>query len=543
MRAMHRCFAIALILGASPAAFAAQGASGTAGEGTAGAGHTGAGGHDPLLTQGAYVARAADCRSCHTAPGGAPFAGGNQLKTPFGAIYGPNITPDADTGIGTWTEADFERALRRGVRKDGKLLYPAMPYIDYTKMSDADLKALWAYMRSVPAVHHVVAPADKTFRFPFNLREGLAAWQALYFKPGPWQSAAAKSYDWNRGSYLVTALGHCGECHSPRNVAMAPEQKYHLTGGQLEGWYAPDISNDPLSMTAKYSVDQVATFLKTGELPGNALAVGPMAEAIHDSLRYLSSSDLHDIALYLKEEPPPDSEHAKPASVTPAELAVGKSLYEDNCAACHQSNGEGTPNQVPALAGNTAVTAAQPNNLVMAMLQGFGPHGTDGAMGSFAKRLTDEQIADIANYVRTAWNNHAEPNAVPWSVGNWRLMADIPARSRQPDLICPLVGADVMRPALREDPALLKRAANDPGALQRVVHDYTAARPKSSAAEVVEALSTAYCRATVSEKTPLAKSAAAIAIFSQDVAVELTRSEPKRGAPASTHTAARSRGR
>src|SRR5208283_2674947 len=149
-----------------------------------------------------------------------------------------------------------------------------------------------------------------------------------------------------------------------------------------------------------------------------------------------------------------------------------------------------------------------PNDLVMAMLQGFGPHGTDGAMGSFAKTLTDEQIADIANYVRTAWNNHAEPNAVAWSVGNWRQMADVPARSRQPDLICPLVGADVMRPALREAPAILKRAADDPRALERVVHDYTAARPQSSAAEVVEALTTAYCRATVSDKIPLAKSAA-----------------------------------
>jgi mono/diheme cytochrome c family protein len=468
--------------------------------------------------------------SCHTAPGGKPFAGGDELKTIFGNIYGPNITPDARTGIGTWSKEDFARALRRGVRKDGGLLYPAMPYVDYTKMSDADLDALWAYMRTVPAVHHIVPPAEKTFHFPFNIRAGLAAWQALYFKPGAWQPTPGKSESWNRGSYLVTVLGHCGECHTPKNIAKHQEYKYRLTGGELEGWYAPDISNDPLSRTAGYTVDELAKFLKTGDLPGNTTAFGPMRETIHDSLQYLSDGDLHAIAMYLKEGPVPASQTIAAASVTPQQLAAGKALYEDNCSSCHQDNGQGIRDQVPALAGNTAVTAAEPNDLIMAILQGFGPHGTWGGMGAFGRQLTDEQIADIANYVRTAWNNHAQPNAVAWSVGNWRAMADMPATARQPDLICPLVGAKVMEPALKQDPDLLRKAATDRTALAHVVHAYLAARPRSTPAQTVEALSSAYCRAVVSENVSIAQSSAKISSFSQQVAIALLAEE----APAAT---------
>ncbi len=488
---------------------------------------------DPLLEQGEYVARAADCMSCHTAPGGKPFAGGAELKTVFGSIYGPNITPDARTGIGTWTRRDFARALRRGIRKDGGLLYPAMPYVDYTKMSDSDLDALWAYLASVPAVDHAVPPAEKTFKFPFNIRAGVAAWQALYFKPGRWQATPGKSESWNRGSYLVTVLGHCGECHTPKNLAKAEETKYRLTGGELEGWYAPDISNDPLSGIAKYNVDELAKFLKTGNLPGNVTAFGPMRETIHDSLQYLSDADLHAIALYLKEEPLPDSQKVVRASVSPRQLAAGQALYEDNCSSCHQSNGQGIPEQVPALAGNTAVTADQPNDLIMAILQGFGPHGTWGGMAAFGRVLTNEQIADIANYVRTAWNNHAEPNAELWSVGNWRAMADMPAKTRQPDLICPLLGADVVRPALQEDPNLLRRAAQNPAALKQVVQAYTAARPHATVAETIEALSSAYCRAVVAENVSMAQSGAKIANFSEQLAIALSRTETPRTASAS----------
>jgi mono/diheme cytochrome c family protein len=477
---------------------------------------------ETLVQKGEYVARAADCMSCHTAPGGKPFAGGDELKTVFGSIYGPNITPDRRTGIGTWSKAEFTRAVRRGVRKDGGLLYPAMPYVDYTKMTDQDMDALWAYMRSVPAVDHAVPDAEKTFKFPFNIRAGNAAWQALFFKPARWMPTSDKSAAWNRGNYLVTVLGHCGECHTPKDVAKAQKYSYHLTGGQLEGWYAPDIANDPLSAIARFNVDQVAHFLKTGVLPDNTTAVGPMQETIHDSLAHLTEDDLHAIALYLKEQPKPQSQNPERATVSEQSLMDGRNLYINNCSSCHQLNGRGLPGQIPALDGNTAVTASHPNDAVMAILQGFGPNGTWGAMGSFA-HLSNQQIADLVNYIRTAWGNHAEPNALAWSVGNWRSFADIPAKERQPDLICPLLPPAVSEPALDIDPGLLRRAATEPDSLQQVLDKYTSARPESSAAEIVEALSSAYCRAVVSEKVSVAQSAAKIANFSQDLAIALSR--------------------
>ncbi len=482
---------------------------------------------DSLVHQGEYVARAADCMSCHTQPGGKPFAGGDELKTVFGSIYGPNITPDARTGIGTWSKEDFTRALRQGIRKDGGLLYPAMPYVDYTKMTDEDMNALWSYIRSVPAVVHEVPPAEKTFKFPFNIRAGNAAWQAIFFKPERWNPTPGKTAAWNRGQYLVTVLGHCGECHTPKDVAKAQKLPYRLTGGQLEGWYAPDISDDALSAIGKFNVDEVAHFLKTGVLPDNTTAFGPMRETIHDSLSHLTDADLHAIALYLKAEPKPRSQSPEQASISPQSLADGRDLYFNNCSSCHQPNGRGLPGQIPALDGNTAVTASRPNDAVMAILQGFGPNGTWGAMGSFAQ-LSNEQIADLVNYIRTAWSNHAAPNAVAWSVGNWRAFADIPAREGQPDLICPLLSPDVAKPALGIDPALLRRAGTDPDSLRRVVNEYTSAKPGISVADTVEALSMAYCRAIVSENISSAQSAAKIAIFTQNVALALgPEPEPK----------------
>lgn len=475
------------------------------------------------VSRGEYVARAADCMSCHTPPGGKLFSGGDELKTVFGSIYGPNITPDKRTGIGTWTKHDFERALREGVRKDGGLLYPAMPYVDYTKMSNQDLDDLWVYMNTIPAVDHVVPPAEKTFKFPFNIRAGNAAWQAIFFKPVRWTATPSKNATWNRGNYLVTVLGHCGECHTPKNVAKAQETKYYLTGGQLEGWYAPDISSDPLSAIRGYNVDQVAHFLKTGTMAGNVTAFGPMAETVHDSTRFLSDADLHSIATYLKDQPPPDYKPADKATITPQQLALGKKLYTDNCSSCHQPDGKGIPHNVPALDGNTVVTAAQPNDVIMAMIQGFGPNDTWGAMGSFAK-LDNYQLADIANYVRTAWSNHAEPNAYAWAVGNWRGFADIPAKERQPDLICPLLSPEIMEPALAENSDQLRNAASNRADLAHVVSTYLHARPKSTPAETVEALSTAYCRAIVSEKVPMAISGAKMASFSQEVALALANS-------------------
>jgi mono/diheme cytochrome c family protein len=461
--------------------------------------------------------------SCHTAPGGAPFAGGTPLTTPYGTIYGTNITPDRETGIGQWSEADFERALRQGVRKDGAYLYPAMPYTNYTKMTAADMNALWAYIKSVPAVHNTIP--KNTLVFPLSVRSGVALWNSLYFKPGMFTPVAGQSAVWNRGAYLVEVLGHCDECHTPHNVAEGPESKHQLTGAQIEGWYAPDISSDPLSKVKEWSTGDLAKFFKSGVMPGNSKAVGPMQEVVHESLSHLTSADLTAMAVYLKTRQNSSTPKAPAPDRWPrATLAEGKRLYEDNCSSCHQSNGKGIPGNVPALAGDDAVTASEPYNVIMAMLEGFAPQGTWGAMGSFAK-LSDEDIAEVANYVRTAWGNDGLANATPWSVGSWRKNAESPPNEAH-ELLCPNLTPDVIEPALKVGTAALKQAATDRKKMAQVVGGYSSANPKASSAQVIEALSTAYCRAVAPEHISEARMSAQIADFAQGVAIALEHDKP-----------------
>ena len=486
-----------------------------------------AAGANDLIQRGAYVARAGDCMSCHTGPGSPPFAGGDALKTPFGTLYGPNITPDPNFGIGSWSKADFTRAVREGVRKDGAMLYPAMPYMNYTKMTDQDLDALWAYLRSLPPSSHTVPPDSMSF--PFNVRTGLVVWNSLYFHPGRFQANASKSADWNRGAYLVQALGHCDACHTPRNIAYSTEPNRYLTGAQIQGWYAPDISNDPLSKISSWNVAQLQRFLKSGHAPGNASAFGPMREAVHDSLSFLSNADLRDIALFLKDQSDQVApQRAKRLSIAEAEdvrasLSDGKVVYQQYCSSCHQNSGKGIPNEVPALAGNDAVAALEPYDVIMVLLEGIKPHGLGAAMGSFATTLSDAQIADVTNYVRTAWKNDGQPNATAWMVGNWRETAS-PAHGEPAALACPVLPEDVMQPAVSAGADVLKRAAGNSAGMTHLVGAYTAARPNSSAAQVIEALSAAYCRAVSNEGDSTARMDAKIADFSQQVAVALTQS-------------------
>ena len=470
---------------------------------------------DPVA-RGEYVAHAADCISCHTAEGGKPFAGGNVLQTPFGIIYGTNITPDAQTGIGQWTREDFARAVRQGVRKDGAYLYPAMPYGSYAKITDADLDDLWAYLRSVTPVQNRI-PAN-TLPFPFSVRSGLAAWRGLYFDSAAFVPTAAKGAAWNRGAYLVTALGHCDECHTPRNVAQGLETQHELTGATIQGWYAPDISSGASSSIHGWSSAQLVSFLKSGAMPNNGKAVGPMLEVVQHSLQYLKDSDVRAMALYLKDQPG-SATPQKADAVKFARLDAGKAVYEDNCASCHQSNGQGIAKSVPGLAGNDAVAAREPYNVIMAVLEGFKPQGTWGAMGSFANSLSDDQIADVTNYVRTAWSNQGTPNATPWSVSTWRKQATVSNTNQSEALLCPDLKDTVLQPALALGTPALKQAATDRKRMAQLVGSYRAAAPKASTAEVIEALSTAYCRVLVDEHLSEARMGAQLSDYAQQIAI------------------------
>ena len=406
------------------------------------------------------------------------------------------------------------------LRKDGAYLYPAMPYGNYTQMTAADMDALWAYMRSVPAVQNTVP--KNTLPFPLNIRSGIAVWQGLYFKPGLFTPVASNDAVWNRGAYLVLALGHCNQCHTPRNIAQGLETQHQLTGAQIEGWYAPDISNDPLSKISGWNIAELAQFLKTGTDPNNVKTFGPMQEVVHDSLRYLTDSDLRAIAVYLKDQQR-DVAPQKPSPVKFARIGSGKRVYEDNCSSCHQSNGKGLVSTVPALAGNEAITAAEPYNVIMAVLEGFAPQGSWGAMGSFANTLSDDQIADVANYVRTAWGNAGTPNATPWAVANWRTRADTP-KDQAHALLCPNLAKNVIQPALDAGADTLKQASADRGKMSKLVRDYHSAMPKASSADVIEALSTAYCRAIAEEPISEERMSAQIADFAQHVAIALSAS-------------------
>ncbi|MHB8743648.1 MAG: c-type cytochrome [Sulfuricaulis sp.] len=377
------------------------------------------------VQRGEYLARAGDCLSCHTAKGEAPFAGGNRINTPFGYMLAPNITPDPDTGIGSWSANDFYRALHDGVNKHGQDMYPTMPYVFYTKVSRDDIDAIYAYLKTVKPVKNKIG--INHLRFPYNNRMTLAVWRELYFSEGAYKPDATKSAAWNRGTYLVEGLGHCSDCHSPRNSLGAIKKNKKFSGALLDDWYGPNLTSDIATGLGSWTVDDIATYLKTGAFRGKTTAIGPMAEVVRTSTSHLSDADLQAMGEYLKSLPP-DSRlrtGVKPADPT---RQRGATLYIDNCVGCHQANGRGIPGAVPPLAGNGAVVAPDPSNVINMVLRGMPQRGRYVRMPSFAPRLmpsfaphlTDAQIADIANYLRTSWGNAARANATAKAVAKLR---------------------------------------------------------------------------------------------------------------------------
>jgi mono/diheme cytochrome c family protein len=366
-----------------------------------------------LVKAGAYLATAANCVSCHSRPGSAPFAGGVAFETQFGIVYSTNITPDAETGIGRWTEEQFRSATREGLRPNGDHLYPVFPYTAFTKLSDADVKALFAYLRTVPPVRQS-APAND-LSFPFSQRWLLGAWKSFYFTEERYAPDLAKSAEWNRGAYLVEGLGHCGACHSPRNFLGAERASSGLAGGtyldkvpggQIRPWSAVNLTPTPDGL-GPWSVDEIVSYLKAG-LNSYATSFGPMNKVIMNSTRHLADADVRAIAVYLKGLPAREQGgSAKPDIAVQSE---GESLYGIHCGTCHLPTGKGATDTGPALVGNPVVQAADPASLINVIL--YGPELPDPPppmqrqhMEAYADKLTDEEVAALATYMRSAWGN------------------------------------------------------------------------------------------------------------------------------------------
>jgi mono/diheme cytochrome c family protein len=361
-----------------------------------------------LVEKGRYLAIASDCAACHDAPDGRPYAGGRPIETPFGNIVASNITPEQETGIGSWTDDDFDNAVRKGVRPDGARLYPAMPYNAYTKMSRDDVLAIRAYLATIEPVRK---PIDSnTLPFPFNIRAVMRAWNALYFTEGEFKPDPGKSAEWNRGAFLVEGPGHCAACHTAKTFLGGDKTGEHLRGSYLQGWFAPDITNDDRVGLGRWSPNDVVAYLKTGH-SRTAAATGPMAEEIAQSTSHMHDSDLKAIATYLKALPGRGETQA-PLPANDPMMVAGQAIYRDQCSACHGLDGKGVPQLFPSLAESPSTRASDATSLVRVILRGArsvatAAEPTAPGMPSFAWQLDDAQIAAVATYIRNAWTPSA----------------------------------------------------------------------------------------------------------------------------------------
>ncbi len=361
-----------------------------------------------LIERGEYLARAADCMVCHTKPGAQKFAGGLGFKLPFGTLYSTNITADKETGIGNYSDQDFLNAVQRGKRRDGAMLYPAMPYTSYTYMSDEDLLAVKAYLFSLPPVRAAVA--ENTLSFPFNQRWAMLFWSAVFNPDTRFTPDTSRSPEWNRGAYLVEALAHCGECHTPRNLAFALDNRKKFAGAVTAGWRAFNISSDKSSGVGGWKDEDLAAYLSAGHAPGHGAASGPMGEAVDHSLSQLAPEDIRAIVAYLRSIPPTPSPDLPANTAPPAPAshkqgitadARGKMVFEGACVSCHGWSGESAISPMATLTGAWAVNDPAATNVAQIVISGTKRQTPDGAlsMPAFGNAYTDDEIAAVANYV------------------------------------------------------------------------------------------------------------------------------------------------
>lgn len=357
------------------------------------------------IERGRYLTAASNCQGCHTAPREEPFAGSRGLETPFGVIYTPNITFDAETGLGRWSKNDFWRALHEGRSRDGSRLYPAFPYPHFTKMPREDVDAIYDYLSTLPRVKK--EKPENELPFPLNWRVLMSVWNVLFLERGTFEPNPDKSAEWNRGAYLVEGPGHCAGCHTEKNLLGADREARHLKGGLLENWFAPNIRGGRNGGLENWSADEIVEFLKTGRNSHTA-AYSIMSEVIELSMQHMDESDLRAIATYLKDLD--SDERSAPAKADDSVMRAGAAIYFDNCSACHASDGSGAPGLFAPLNGSGKANAHDPTTVIRVILQGARAVPTRArptplSMPAFDWKLSDEQIAAVATYVRQSWGN------------------------------------------------------------------------------------------------------------------------------------------
>jgi mono/diheme cytochrome c family protein len=374
---------------------------------------------DETIALGKALTIAGGCASCHTADPAKPFAGGKRIDTPFGAIYSPNLTPDRDTGLGAWSDDEFYRALHNGVRPDGSRYYPAFLYPYFTKMTRQNVLAIRAYLATLTPFSNTRPPPE--LRWPLNYRIVMRVWDWLFFRPGIFEPNQQKSAEWNRGGYLVEGLAHCGACHTPKNLFGADRKSQMYGGGPVQGWFAPRLDGAERSGLKSWSVDDIVEYLQSGR-NGRSHADALMAEVVVNSTSKMSDADVRAMAVYLKDLPAgaPEPEVTPPPQ---AQMADGEKTYKRACIACHEADGSGAPRIYPPLPGNANLQSADPSSTLRIILDGAQTVTTprapnSGSMPDYAK-LSDQEIADVANYIRNSWGN-AAPLVTPAQVARAR---------------------------------------------------------------------------------------------------------------------------
>jgi mono/diheme cytochrome c family protein len=373
------------------------------------------------IARGKALTDAADCASCHTDDPEKPFAGGKRIDTPFGGIYSPNLTPDRETGLGSWSDEDFYRALRYGVAPDGSRYYPAFPYPNFTKLIRDDVLAIRAYLATLTPFRNARRPLE--LRWPLNYRVLMRGWNLVFFRPGIFEPNQQKSAEWNRGAYLVEGAAHCGACHTPKNIFGADKRGQAYAGGLVQGWFAPRLDGAMRSGLKSWSVEDIAEYLQSGR-NGRSHAAKLMAEVVVNSTSKMSDADIRAIAVYLKDLPTgaPEPVVTPPP---PTAMAAGKAIYNQACIACHEADGSGAPRIYPPLPGNANLQSADPSSALRIILDGAQTVTTPrapntGSMPAYAKQLSDQEIADVANYIRNSWGN-AAPLVTPAQAAKARI--------------------------------------------------------------------------------------------------------------------------